>query len=46
MTDETDKVAQFVAFVNALSAAAKKELEELARRDRKYGEDVAQENRS
>ncbi len=46
MTDEKDPVEQFVRFVNAMSVEAKKELEELARRDRKFGEDVAQEHRS
>ena len=46
MSEEQDPVDLFVAFVEALSPAAKKELEELARRDRKFGEDVAQEHRS
>ncbi len=46
MSDEKDPVELFVAYVEALSAEAKKELEELARRDRKFGEDVAQEHRS
>lgn len=46
MSDEKDPVDVFVAFVEALPADAKKELDELARRDRKFGEDVAQEHRS
>lgn len=50
MEDDSEKAEEggepIVAFFRSMSAAAKREYEELAARDRKYGEDVAAEMRS
>ena len=40
MSDEKSPVDLFIAFVEALSARDRKELDELAKRDRERGEDV------